>query len=227
MNHLLGNAPTDFAKTFEIVIQFGSILAVLALYWRSFLQVETLQKLVVAFIPTGLIGLALYPLVKTYLLESIPTVLGALFVGGVVLIVFDYFHSQHPEEELSQKPMRYRDAFLIGLFQSLAIVPGVSRSAATILGGLALGFSRATIVEFSFLLAVPTLLAASGLDLFKNGLVFTDGEWVSLFIGFVVSFIVALISIRWLITYVRSHSFTSFGVYRILLAVVFIIFFLP
>src|SRR3989344_5484245 len=221
VNHLLGNAPTDFAKTFEIVIQFGSILAVLALYWRSFLQVETLQKLAVAFIPTGLIGLALYPLVKTYLLESIPTVLGALFVGGVVLIVFDYFHSQHPEEELSQKPMRYRDAFLIGLFQSLAIVPGVSRSAATILGGLALGFSRATIVEFSFLLAVPTLLAASGLDLFKNGLALSSGEWVTLALGFAVSFVVALASIWWLLAYVRSHSFVAFGVYRMVLAVAF------
>lgn len=225
-NQLLGNLPTEFAKSFEIIIQLGAILAVLAVYWRSFLRVETLKKLVVAFIPTGIIGLALYKVVKTYLLASTPLVLSALLVGGVVLIIFEHFHSKHPEDELTEKPITYRNAAIIGLFQSLAIVPGVSRSAATILGGLALGYSRVAIVEFSFLLAVPTLLAASGLDIVTNGLAFSNDQWVLLAIGFAVSFIVALASIAWLLNFVRTHSFTTFGVYRILLAVLFFTFFI-
>ncbi|MDO8624169.1 MAG: undecaprenyl-diphosphate phosphatase [bacterium] len=225
-NALLGNSATEFAKSFEIVIQLGAILAVVALYWRSFLNIELVKKLAVAFIPTGTIGFALYPLVKTYFLGSIPVVLSALFVGGIVLIIFEHFHSKHPEDELIEKTMSYRDAALIGLFQALAIIPGVSRSAATILGGLALGYSRIAIVEFSFLLAVPTLLAASGLDLAQNGLAFTNGQWVSLLIGFGVSFAVAVASIKWLLGYIRNHSFSTFGLYRIVLAVIFFILFI-
>jgi len=224
-NELLGNAPTEFAKTFEIVIQLGAILAVVALYVRAFLDIEKLKKIIVAFIPTGLIGFALYPIVKTYLLESIPVVLGALAIGGVVLIVFDYFHRERGGE-LVEKPMSYRNAALIGLFQAISIIPGVSRSAATILGGLALGYSRTAIVEFSFLLAVPTMLAASGYDLFNHGFTFTNGEWLTLLIGFVISFIVAVIAIRWLLHYVKNHSFSAFGIYRILLAVIFLMFIL-
>lgn len=220
-NALLGGAPTEFAKTFEIVVQAGAILAVLVLYYRSFLDIEKLKRLAIAFIPTGIIGFTLYPFVKSYLLESPTLVLTALGIGGVVLIIFDYYHSQHPEVELAEKPMSYRDAALIGLFQALAIVPGVSRSAATILGGLALGYSRVAIVEFSFLLAVPTLLAASGLDLVKNGLEITNGEWLLLALGSTVSFLIALVSVRWFLAYVRHHSFTAFGVYRVLIALAF------
>jgi len=225
VNQLLGNSPTEFAKSFEIIIQLGAILAVVALYWRSFLNIELLKKLAVAFIPTGVIGLALYSFVKTYLLGSTVVVLAALAVGGAILIIFEYMHTP-PPEGAPEKPLSYRNAVLIGLFQSLAIIPGVSRSAATIVGGLALGYSRTAIVEFSFLLAVPTLLAASGLDLVKHGLVFSNGEQLSLLIGFVLSFVVAIASIRWLLGYVRKHSFTAFGAYRILLAVVFLLFFL-
>ena len=220
-NALLGGSPTDFAKTFEIVIQVGAILAVVALYARSFLDIEKLKRIIVAFIPTGIIGLAMYGIVKTYLLGSTPIVLAALGVGGVVLIIFDYFHAKHPEEELVEKPMSYRDAALIGVFQAFAIIPGVSRSAATIVGGLALGYSRAAIVEFSFLLGVPTLLAASGLDLVKNGLSITNGEWLLIAIGFVFSFLVAMVSVKWLIAYIRTHSFTAFGAYRIAIAILF------
>lgn len=224
-NEVLGNLPTEFAKSFEIIIQLGAILAVLALYWRSFLHIELLKKIAVAFIPTGVIGLALYPIVKTYLLGSVPVVLGALALGGAALIIFEYFYNNTPKEKIQDKPLSYRDALLIGFFQSLAIIPGVSRSAATIIGGLSLGYSRVAIVEFSFLLAVPTMLAASGLDVVQSGLLFTGSEWTVLMIGFIVSFVVALVSIKWLLAYVRSHSFTAFGVYRILLAVVFFIFF--
>jgi undecaprenyl-diphosphatase len=219
---LLGNDPTEFTKTFEIVIQVGAILAVVALYWHSFLDFEKVKKILVAFIPTGLIGLMVYPFVKGYLLGSTGVVVSALIIGGIVLIIFDYFHSKHPEDELMAKPMTYKDALLIGLFQAIAIIPGVSRSAATILGGLALGFSRTAIVEFSFLLAVPTMLIASAYDLSQNGTLFSNGEWFALLTGFVVSFLVALISIKWLLNYVKHHTFTVFGVYRIIIALLFV-----
>jgi undecaprenyl-diphosphatase len=220
INSLFGNFPTEFVKSFEIIIQLGAIFAVICIYWRSLSNIELLKKLMVAFIPTGIIGFALYKIVKTYLLTSIPLVLCALAIGGLVLIIFEYFH-QPPPEDAPPKPMSYRDAALMGLFQSLAIIPGVSRSAATIIGGLTLGYSRTAIVEFSFLLAIPTLIAATGFDLIKEDFAFTSHEWLLIFIGFVVSFVIAIVSIRWLLHYVRNHSFTVFGVYRILVAVTF------
>lgn len=220
---LLGIAQTDFAKTFDIAIQLGAILAVVVLYWRSFLNLALLKKLVVAFIPTGVIGLLLYHTLKAYLLGSNTVVLASLFLGGVVFIVFEKWHGAR-EDALAnapEQPLTYRQAFFIGLFQSVAIIPGVSRSGATIIGGLALGITRTAIVEFSFLLAVPTMLAATGLDLLKSGGGFTGQEWLALAIGFGTAFIVAIPSIRWLLGYVRKHSFTSFGVYRILLSLAF------
>jgi undecaprenyl-diphosphatase len=220
---LLGVAQSDFTKTFEIVIQLGAILAVVVLYWRSFFDLELLKKLVVAFIPTGVIGLALYHILKTYLLGNDLVVLASLFLGGVVFILFERWHGAREDAlaALPDTPVSYRQALALGFFQAIAIIPGVSRSGATILGGLALGIKRTEIVEFSFLLAVPTMLAASGLDILKSSIAFSSGEWLLLAVGFGVAFIVALPSIRWLLGYVRRHSFTSFGIYRILLAVAF------
>jgi undecaprenyl-diphosphatase len=213
-SNLLGLSQTDFQKTFEIVIQLGAILSVVALYWRAFLNIEVLKRLVVGFIPTGIIGLALYKVVKTYLLGNEQVVLWALLLGGIALIAFEYWHR---EEESAVSDT----AALVGVFQAAAIIPGVSRSAATILGGLVLGLKRTTIVEFSFLLAVPTMLAATGLDLIKNASSFTTADTGVLAVGFIVSFLVALASIKWLLSFVRGHSFVPFGIYRIAVAVLF------
>lgn len=220
-SQLLGIAQTDFAKSFEIITQLGAILSVVVLYWRSFLNVEVLKRLAVAFFPTGVIGLALYKIVKTYLIGNEQVVLWALLLGGIVLIAFEWRHKEPPGEAEPPETITYKKSFLIGLFQALSIVPGISRSAATIVGGLALGFRRATIVEFSFLLAVPTMLAATGLDLVKNASSFTPGETEALAIGFAVSFVIALFSIKFLLGYVRKHTFIAFGAYRIVLALVF------
>ena len=222
---LLHITQTDFVKTFEIFIQLGAILSVIAIYFKKFFDLELMKRLIVAFIPTGVIGLLLYHILKTYLLGNDYIVLAALFLGGIAIIAFEYWHID-ADTSAEIKTVSYRQAFLIGVAQSFAIIPGVSRSAATILGGLSLGLSRATIVEFSFLLAVPTMLAASGLDLFKNGVSFSGNDWFILAIGFVTSFVVALAAIRWLLSYVRQHSFIVFGVYRILLAVVFYLVFI-
>jgi undecaprenyl-diphosphatase len=219
---LLGIVQTEFVKTFEIAIQMGGILAVIIIFWKSFLNVSLLKKLAVAFIPTGIIGLALYNFERTYLLGNEYIVLGALFVGGVILVAFEWLHHDGIEGSVDQ--ITYKQAALIGVFQSVAIIPGVSRSGASIIGGLTLGLPRNVIVEFSFLLAVPTLIAATSIDLAKNASAFTSADISLLSIGFITAFIAALGSIHWLLRYVRKHSFTVFGVYRILLALLFFFF---
>ena len=222
---LLGIMQSDFVKTFEIVIQLGAILAVLFFYWRSFLDWTLLKKIIVAFIPTGIIGLALYHVAKAYLIGNEWVVLVALLLGGIALIVFEKWHGETPGAH-DLTTLSYRDAALIGVAQSVAIIPGVSRSAATVLGGMSLGLSRAAIVEFSFLLAVPTMAAATGLDLFKSSANFSTHEWLLLAVGFFVSFVVALAAIRWLLNYIRQHSFVAFGIYRIVLSLAFAAFLL-
>jgi len=219
-SELLHIPSSEFLKSFEIVIQFGAILSVVVLYWRELLKVEILKRLAVGFIPTGIIGLAVYPFLKSYLLDNSSIVLFALALGGVVLIAFELLYKDTPEE-LPVSQITYKQSFIVGLFQSIAIIPGVSRSAATILGGLMIGIPRRTIVEFSFLLAVPTMAAATGLDLLKSAGSFSTENASALAIGFVVSFIVALFSIRFLLKFVRNHTFIGFGVYRILIAALF------
>lgn len=223
---LLGVAQSDFQKSFEIIIQLGAIASVVALYWRKFLDIEVLKRLMVAFVPTGVIGLALYKIIKTYLLGNEMVVLWALGLGGAALIAFEYWHKEKEGAVQEVARITYTQSALIGLFQAIAIVPGVSRSAASIVGGLTAGLTRTTIVEFSFLLAVPTMLAASGLDILKSHSAFSWHDTGLLAIGFITSFVVALAAIRWLLGFVRTHSFVPFGVYRIALAVLFLLFLL-
>ena len=220
LSNLLHIPQNDFTKSFEIIIQLGAISAVIFLYFKTLWNIETIKKLIVAFIPTGVIGLLLYKVVKTYLLGNESIVLWSLFLGGIALVIFEYFHKEERavvEKNISS--ISYREAFLIGLFQSIAIIPGVSRSAATIVGGLSLGLRRTTIVEFSFLLAVPTMLAASGLDLIKNYNSFSVDQLGVLSIGFTSSFVVAMGSIVFLLRYIQKHNFIMFGLYRILLPI--------
>lgn len=219
---LLGLQQTEFVKSFEIIIQLGAILAVVLMYWRRFLELETLKKLLTAFIPTAVLGLVFYGIVKTYLLESATLVLWSLLIGGIILILFEKF-MPHPSTDESQE-LTYKQSFLVGLFQAIAMIPGVSRSAATIIGGLTLGISRAKIVEFSFLLAVPTMLSATVLDLSKSYSAFNAGDLPVLAMGFVVAFLVAWASIKYFLQYVRKHDFVLFGIYRIILAIIFFIF---
>lgn len=223
-SELLGLPPTEFLKSFEIAIQLGAILAVVMLYWRLLLKPEVLKKLAVAFIPTGAVGFALYPIVKNYFLGSVEVVLAALFAGGIALIVFELWRGKTDAAEAAApaaERISYRHAFIIGLAQSLAVIPGVSRAGATILGGLLLGVPRTAIVEFSFLLAVPTMLAATGFDLLKSAASFAGSDFGVLALGFAVSFAAALMSIRLLLKFVAHHTFIPFGVYRIALAAAF------
>jgi len=219
--------PTEFLKSFEIVIQFGAILAVLVYYSRVlFLKKELLWKVIVAFIPTGIVGFFLYKIVKMYLLGNLWVVVVALVVGGIILIFIEKRLATQAPIDVNSTRISYKQAAIVGLFQSLAIVPGVSRAAATIIGGRALGIQRRQIVEFSFLLAIPTIGAAALLDVIKNPEVFYVGNRTLLIIGLIVSFITAFSAIFWFIRYVEHHSLVAFGIYRIIVAVVFYFFFL-
>ncbi len=223
---LMGLVDTDFLKTFEIVIQFGAIMAIVVLYWSRFQALRKVWvKILAAFIPTGIIGLVLYKFFKESLIGNISVAIWALGIGGVLLVLFEIFHKDRPtsQESLAElSGMSYTKAVLIGLAQSIAIIPGISRSAATIVAGRALGVSRAAIVEFSFLLAVPTMLAASGYELLKSTPHLDAGQYGSLLIGLVTAFVTAHFSVRWLLKYVQTHNFTAFGIYRILIAFAFI-----
>ena len=213
---------TDFLKSFEIAIQLGAILAVVVLYGRSlFTNFSILKKVAAAFIPTAVIGLVLYKIIKKFLLGDFHVVLWSMFLGGIFLIVFEFFYQGSRASTDKIEKISYSNAVLIGIFQSLAVVPGVSRSAATILGGLILGVERKTIVEFSFLLAVPTMLAATALDLLKSAGAFSVDQFGFLAVGFAVSFAVALLSIKFLLYFIKRNNFVGFGIYRIAAAILF------
>lgn len=219
---LLGFPQSDFLKTFEIAIQLGAILSVVVLYWKSLLMnFEVLKRVAAAFIPTAVLGLVLYKIIKKFLLSSSEVVLWSLFLGGIFLVIFELFHREKEDAHTDLSGIPYSKAILIGVFQSLAMIPGVSRSAATICGGLLLGVKRKTIVEFSFLLAVPTMLAATALDLLKSASSFSADQMGFLGVGFIVSFIVAILSIRFLLFFIKNNNFIPFGIYRIAVALLF------
>ncbi|PIR89404.1 MAG: undecaprenyl-diphosphatase UppP [Candidatus Harrisonbacteria bacterium CG10_big_fil_rev_8_21_14_0_10_40_38] len=221
---LLTIPSSEFLSSFEIAIQLGAILAVVVLFPKYLFQdKKTIVRIALAFLPTAIIGFILYPFVKGFLLGSAYVVVFALLIGGVVLIFLENILKKKEVGEEIEK-LKYPNAVLIGVIQSLAIVPGVSRSAATIIGARFLGLSREAAVLFSFLLAVPTMAAATGFDLLKSGFDFSFNEFLMLGVGFVVSFVFALISVRFLLKFVRIHDFKAFGVYRILVAILFLIF---
>lgn len=221
---LLDIPSSDFVKSFEIFIQSGAILAVILVYAKTLLlRKDLLVKMFVAFLPTAVVGLLLYSFIKTYLLGNVTVTLWSLFLGGIALICIEIWFKKGPSKKddtkVDEVPISYRNAFLIGLVQSFSVIPGVSRSAASIIGGMLLGLSRKQAVEFSFLLAIPTLLAATGLDLVKTNFSFTTNEWSLLAVGFVTSFVVALLSIKFLLSYIKHYTFIPFGIYRIIITI--------
>ena len=221
-SRILQIAQTGFVKDFEIVIQLGAILAIVVLYWNSlFKSKDVIKRIVVAFIPTGIIGFLLFKIIKTFLLGNLYVTLISLFLGGVALIILELIYKEKEHHADKIENITLKNAFLIGLCQSIAVIPGVSRSAATIVGALFLGTKRKTAVEFSFLLAIPTMLAATALDIVKSNFSYNANEWILILTGFVGSFIVALIVVKWFLKYVQNHNFIPFGVYRIVAAVVF------
>ncbi len=214
----------EFVKTFEIFIQLGAILAIALMYIKRFFQgIIIYLKLLAAFIPTAIIGLLAYDYIKAYLFNPI-VVSVSLIVGGIILIFIDkkVVNQETTVEEVEE--MTYKNAFFIGLFQCLSMVPGTSRAAATIIGGVFNGLNKKQATEFSFLLAVPTMMAASGYDLLKTDLIFTNDQLLMLAIGTVVAFITAWFAVKVFLKFVSKNGFTAFGYYRIALGILFLIF---
>jgi undecaprenyl-diphosphatase len=219
---IMGVANDEFVKTFEVAIQFGAILAVVMLYHRRFLEgLETYKKLAIAFVPTGIFGFLLHKTIKTYLFNPY-VVSAALIVGGVVLIVLDKWSSTEESKHKNLMDISYLDAIKIGLFQCISMIPGVSRAAATIFGGIFVGFSKKQAAEFSFLLAVPTMMAATGYDLLKQNAHMTSEQWQTLGIGCVIAFVSAVAAIKFFIALLTRTGFRIFGWYRIGLGIAFL-----
>lgn len=224
---LLDLGQTEFVKSFEIIIQLGAILAVVTLYFKLFLKLDVIYKVVVGFLPTALFGLLAYKTIKVYL-GNINIVLWSLFIGGILIIIFELFQQKkvkQSENIASVSDLTLSQCISVGLFQCIAFIPGVSRSAATIIGGMSIGMNRMLIAEYSFLIAVPTMLAASSLDIIKNReVILSSNNLGILAIGFIVSYIVAIIAIKFLISYLKKNSFITFGVYRIIVSILFWLF---
>lgn len=211
---------TEAVRTFDIAIQLGGIGAAVLLYSATLFRSRRVCLLVLtAFLPTAVIGFLMHDLIKRFLLGSTSVTLWALFLGGLLLLLFEWiFHRRAAAWQTTVESMTYRQAFIVGCAQSLALIPGVSRSAATIVGGMLLGISRGTIIEFSFMLAIPTMLAATGLDLLKSSSAINSHMAGLMATGFIAALITASVAIRWLLRYLQHHTFVIFGVYRVLLA---------
>lgn len=213
---------TDFLKSFEIIIQLGAIFAIIFLYWKTLITNKKIwERILAAFIPTAIFGFALYKVIKLFLLGNTFITLAALFFGGIFLILFELIYKEKDHHEEKIEEISLKTAFLIGVCQSVSMIPGISRSAATIIGGLLLGVKRKTAVEFSFLLAIPTMFAASGLEIIKTNFSFTSYEYSLLTVGFLGSFFVAILVVKLFLYYIQKHNFIPFGIYRIALTILF------
>ena len=206
-------------SVFNIVIQTGAMLAVVWEYRARFFRADFLlyRNLLVAFIPAAILGLAFSSLIKSYLFKPVPVAL-AFIVGGLIILWVER-RKRIPRVE-STRSMTWPDALKVGVAQCFALIPGTSRSGATIIGGMLFGLSRQAATEFSFFLAVPTLIAAGGYDLWKNRELFSASDLPMFGVGMLTAFIAALVVIRWLIRYVATHDFTPFAWYRIVFGAV-------
>ncbi len=232
---LLTSQLVDFTtiknNLFEIVIQLGAILAICVIYrgkifdllihFKEKSQQKFILNLALAFLPAALIGLAFHGLIKAFLFNNL-TIALALIFGGIVMILVERRPRSSTVEELNNiTPLT---AFYVGLFQCLAMIPGVSRSGATIIGGLLLGLNRKIAAEFSFFLAIPTITAASIYDLYKSSIDLTSTDLEIIFIGLLASFLSALFVVKWFINFVSKNNFVPFGFYRIVVGILVLIF---
>jgi len=231
------NASENFMNVFRVVIQLGAIMAVVVLYFKRLNPFDPSKKetqklatwhlwfkIILACLPAAVIGILLDDILDKYLYN--PYVVAAmLIIYGILFIVLEKHNEfvDFPIKKVSQ--ISYMNAFYIGLFQLLALIPGTSRSGATILGAMLLGCSRTAASEFTFFLAIPVMFGASLLKIFRYGLAFTVAEFFYLIVGMLVAFVVSMYSIRFLMDYVKRHDFRFFGYYRIVLGVIVLLYF--
>ena len=218
---VLGMQNNEFLEAFLINIQFGAILSVVAIYWKKFFQtIDFYYKLLVAFLPAAFFGL-LFSDIIDQLLENVIVVAVMLVLGGVVLVFIDNWFKKN--DEIKDQTVSYKKSLIIGFFQVIAMVPGVSRSASTIIGGMSQKLNRKTAAEFSFFLAVPTMAAASGYKLLSNYKAINIDNIGILIFGNIVAFIVAFVAIKSFIAFLTKNGFKIFGYYRIVIGLIIII----
>lgn len=219
VSSILSLPQSTYLKTFEIVIQGGAILAVLYLYAGKLIRNFTLwTRIIIAFLPGAFFGFILYKLIKDVLMESQLVVVTTLFIGGIILIFSDKIT---PKQKTDIDKLSYPRSFIIGVIQALSVIPGVSRAAASIIGGLIVGLPKNQAIEFSFLLSLPLILAASVYDLSQTGMTFSPEEIKLILIGTITAFVTAVATIKWFIRFVNTKSLSAFGYYRIILAVIY------
>lgn len=215
---IMGITSTDFVKAFTIIIQFGAILSVVVVYWKHFFTTWAFYgKLLLGIVPMTILGFLFIDIINSFL-ENVWVVAVMLILGGILMLYVDKWF----EKKSNTESATYKNAFVIGIFQCIAMIPGVSRSMATIVGGMTQGLSRKAAAEFSFFLAVPTMMAASSYKLLKlllapDGIRVVQQHMPVMVTGIVVAFIVALFSIRLFVKFVTRHGFKFFGYYRIIL----------
>lgn len=232
--------PESFKEMFFVVIQLGAIIAVVVMFWNKMwpfqfkdktqpkVKMDTINmwlKVVVACIPSAVLGLLFDDLLEKYFGNAV-TIAIMLIVYGVAFILVENWNKKRTPKVSSLNDISYQTAFIIGLFQVLSMIPGTSRSGATIVGALLIGVSRTAAAEFTFFLAVPTMVGASALKLIKFGFNFTGEELIALALGMVVAFVVSLLCIKWLMSFIKKHDFKVFGWYRIALGIIVLLYFL-
>jgi len=212
----LGMTQNDENKAFEVIIQLAAILAVVANYKEKFswVYLELWKKVILAFIPIGAVGLAFHHQIKT--LFSVEIVATMFIVGGIIFLIVEYLHKDKGYPVQKVEDMSYKQALWIGIAQVFALIPGTSRAGASIIGALLVGLNRKASAEFSFLLALPVMLAASGFDLLKHYKEFMGADFLPLLTGFIVAFISAWLVMKLFIRFLERFTFVAFGIYRIL-----------
>lgn len=219
-SNILGISQTAFLKSFEVFIQLGAIMAVFFIYIKKILSNRSvILNLIYAFIPTAILGFIFYKPIKVLLGHAIVVPI-TLILGGIVILIIENYIKKTPIEN---KVINKKESIILGIIQSIAFIPGVSRSGALIMGGLLRKISRAEIVEFSFMLALPTMAAATGYDMLKTGFIFSNNEWLLLVIGFITAFITAFIAIKTFLKFIQTHTFNGFGWYRIIAGTIFLL----
>jgi undecaprenyl-diphosphatase len=224
VSSVMGIEQESFTKVFEVAIQFGAILSVVVIYFKRFLKTFNFYIILFCgFLPTAILGLLLKKHIDA-LMENVAVVAASLLIGGIVLLFVDKWFAKNETSE-GKEEIDYKTAFIIGIFQSLAMVPGVSRSAATIIGGLTQKINRKTAAEFSFFLAVPTMFAATVKSMWdeKELLLNSSDKIDLLIIGNVVAFLVAIVAIKFFISILTKYGFRMFGYYRIVLGGIILI----
>ncbi|QCT93672.1 undecaprenyl-diphosphate phosphatase [Caminibacter mediatlanticus TB-2] len=217
---LLGLKQTMQNVAFEVIIQLGATLAIVFIYLDkiNFKEIDLWKKVILAFLPLAIVGFLFRHQIKEFF--TITTVAWMFIIGGIVFFIVEKFYSEEKAKINEVEKVSLKQAFIIGIFQVFALIPGTSRSGATIVGGMLSGLSRKTAADFSFLLAIPTMFAASGYEMVKNLDTFKDSNLIVLAVGFIVSFISCYIAVKWFLNFVKKYTLIPFGIYRIIFGII-------